>query len=141
NLLALNAVMAEWGRTDLNYGGRVNHLNGSVAGGLNGGTYLNAGTVHDDQTVDYLYGNASVLDWFLANSSGVGPDQVNGVRSGPAARAARRRTASRARPRGGCSRRSGRRSSAGGLPPCCPRSAAGRSSRRRPSRCRGSPSR
>jgi hypothetical protein len=74
--------MAEWGRTDLGYSARVNHLNGSTSGGLNGGYNLNAGTVHDDQAVDYLYGNSNVLDWFLANSSGSAPDQLSGVRSG-----------------------------------------------------------
>jgi Ca2+-binding RTX toxin-like protein len=82
NLLALNALLAEWGRTDVGYSTRVQHLTGSLSGGLNGGYFLNAGTVHDDQATDYLYGNANVLDWFLANSSGPAPDKVSGVRSG-----------------------------------------------------------
>jgi Ca2+-binding RTX toxin-like protein len=82
NLVALNALMAEWGRTDIGYSTRVKHLTGSATGGLNGNDLLNAATVHDDSAIDYLYGNSKVLDWFLANSNGTAPDKVSGVKSG-----------------------------------------------------------
>src|SRR5262249_24680266 len=63
NLNALNAVMAERGRTDADYTTRLNHLSGS-AGGLNGGYFLNSTTVHDDAVLDQLYGEAGT-DWFF----------------------------------------------------------------------------
>jgi len=68
DLSALNAIMAEWSRTDLAYSARIAHLNGSVGGGLNGSQLLNATTVFDDGSIDALWGDAG-LDWFLA-----GPD-------------------------------------------------------------------
>ena len=56
--------MKEWGRTDADYNTRVNHLQGSLSGGLNGSYRLTATTVHNDNTVDNLYGNAG-MDWFM----------------------------------------------------------------------------
>ncbi|MCI0378150.1 MAG: hypothetical protein L0215_11125 [Gemmataceae bacterium] len=55
NLAALLALMAEWGRTDLDYVSRAGHLTGT-AGGLNGGVYLNSSTIADDGAKDELYG-------------------------------------------------------------------------------------
>ena len=81
NLAALNAVMAEWGRTDADYTTRVNHLNGSAGGGLNGGYFLNSATVHDDAAVDQLYGEANI-DWFFSTASGTNKDKVNDLVSG-----------------------------------------------------------
>src|SRR5205823_1173861 len=78
NLAALNAVMAEWGRTDADYATRVKHLGGSLPGGRNGGYLLTAQTVSDDQATDYLYGNWQALDWFFARTSGSSRDQTNG---------------------------------------------------------------
>src|SRR5207244_11346146 len=46
NLAALNALMAEWGRTDADYTTRVNHLTGGAGGGLNGGYFLHHITVN-----------------------------------------------------------------------------------------------
>ena len=43
--------------------------NGSLAGGLNGSSYLNPATVHDDGAPDTLSGSLSSLDWFFASSS------------------------------------------------------------------------
>jgi hypothetical protein len=81
NLTALNAVMAEWGRTDETYQARVNHLNGSVAGGANGAYLLTVATVHDDAAVDQLYGgNGS--DWFFYTASGVNKDKLNDLAAG-----------------------------------------------------------
>ena len=34
NLAALDAIMAEWGRTDADYNTRIKHLNGTLGGGL-----------------------------------------------------------------------------------------------------------
>jgi Ca2+-binding RTX toxin-like protein len=72
NHAALDAIMSEWGRNDLAlpaklaYDQRVGHLSGSLAGGLNGGTFLNSSTVFDDGEIDALWGDAG-LDWFLAD--------------------------------------------------------------------------
>src|SRR5262249_35847545 len=47
NEAALHAIMAEWGSA-ADYGTRVAHLRGTLAGGLNGTYYLNSQTVLDD---------------------------------------------------------------------------------------------
>jgi hypothetical protein len=80
-LAALKAIMAEWGRTDEDYLTRVNHLDGSVGGGQNGSSFLDATTVHDDGAVDTLIGTTgSALDWFFAGTGG--PDVVRNRRTG-----------------------------------------------------------
>lgn len=73
DLVAIANLMAEWTRTDLVYADRINHLNGTVLGGLNGNSVINVITVSDDAAVDLLRGGNG-LDWFLANVSGVVPD-------------------------------------------------------------------
>jgi Ca2+-binding RTX toxin-like protein len=65
NATALAAIMMEWRRTDADYATRVHHLDGSLAGGLNDGFFLNVTTVHDDGSNNDLLGNQD-LDWFLA---------------------------------------------------------------------------
>lgn len=65
--IALNAIMSEWKREDVGYAQRIAHLD--HGGGLNGGTYLNDTTVHDDGRVDWLSG-LSGRDWFFANWDG-----------------------------------------------------------------------
>ena len=65
NAAALAAVLAEWGRTDIDYATRVAHLNGSMSGGLNGSVFLNPSTVHADGMVNDLYGGTG-QDWFFA---------------------------------------------------------------------------
>src|SRR5205823_2126124 len=82
NLAALNAIMAEWARTDVDYATRIAHLNGSLPGGNNGGTYLNTQTVQDDQATDYMYANWAALDWFFAHTAGASLDQLNGLHDG-----------------------------------------------------------
>jgi hypothetical protein len=62
--VALNALLAEWSRTDVNYSGRINHLNGNAAGGLNGPYFLNGTTVFDDGVVDTVFAGAS-QNWLL----------------------------------------------------------------------------
>jgi hypothetical protein len=78
-LQALEAIMAEWGRTDLGtatdptgYQARVNDLlgpgAGGTSGGLNGSYYLNGATVHSNGVSDTLFGAPSpLLDWFFAS--------------------------------------------------------------------------
>jgi FG-GAP-like repeat/RTX calcium-binding nonapeptide repeat (4 copies) len=68
NLAALCAVSREWGRSDVSYSGRINHLKGG-AGGLNGSYVLTTATVFDDGVTDNLYGDTG-SDWFFARISG-----------------------------------------------------------------------
>jgi uncharacterized repeat protein (TIGR01451 family) len=88
NDVALTMLLAEWSRQDLpaatSYATRLSHLRGNTAGGLNGTYYFNAlptalsaaPTVHDNATVDYLYGGLG-MNWYFAHTSGAGPlDQV-----------------------------------------------------------------
>ncbi len=75
NLAALLALMAEWGRTDLDYVSRAQHLTG-LPGGVNGDVYLNPLTIVDDAAIDQLYGESG-LDLFFAASSGPTADNVN----------------------------------------------------------------
>ena len=58
--------MSEWTRTDLPYGDRVAHLNGTVSGGDNGSYLVDNTTVFDDNAKDKLKGKKG-LDWFLGN--------------------------------------------------------------------------
>ncbi len=84
NLTALYAIMKEWTRTDANYSARVNHLNGSLSGGLNGLTFLTSKTVHtvfDEAAIDSLFGEAG-SDWFFARKSGTYKDRVNDSSTG-----------------------------------------------------------
>jgi Ca2+-binding RTX toxin-like protein len=74
NHSALDAIMAEWTRTDLTYAARVAHLLGTTGGGINGSNLLNSSSVFGDATIDLLFGDAS-LDWFLTNLE----DDVNSV--------------------------------------------------------------
>jgi hypothetical protein len=89
-LAGLDAIMREWGRTDLGspsdptgYLARVSDLlgpaSGGTAGGLNGPFFLNPNTVHSNGHADTLDGAASpALDWFFADSL----DVVKNTRSG-----------------------------------------------------------
>jgi Ca2+-binding RTX toxin-like protein len=56
NLIALLAVMAEWGRTDLDARGRVHHLFGDTSGGKNGSFLLDYASVLPSTAVSKLYG-------------------------------------------------------------------------------------
>lgn len=64
SVFALDRLMAEWGRTDLDYASRIDHLTGAVSGGYNGKAILNVGTVFDDSAADALTGGPA-LDWFF----------------------------------------------------------------------------
>jgi Ca2+-binding RTX toxin-like protein len=79
NLAALNAVMAEWTRTDLGFDQRVNDIRkgrGSLAGT---GYHLDSSTVHADPLTDQVWGGSG-LNWFFAAS----PTEINGG-AGPGA--------------------------------------------------------
>jgi hypothetical protein len=58
--------MLEWKRDDASYLERIEHLEGTASGGLNGTTFLTASTVEQDTADDTLTGNAGE-DWFWAN--------------------------------------------------------------------------
>lgn len=70
NLAALDAIMAEWGRTDISYQQRIADLDGPASGGLNGQYLLNATTVHDDGASDQLVGGRK-QDWYIASADDV----------------------------------------------------------------------
>lgn len=75
NFAALNAIMAEWARTDRangSYDARRDRLRGVQAGGLNGNYLLttgSGGTIRDDDAVDKLNGSSG-RDLFFANIGG-----------------------------------------------------------------------
>jgi uncharacterized repeat protein (TIGR01451 family) len=64
NLAALQALMKEWGRTDISYAARISDLQNG--GGLNGSFVLNNTTlsVHSGAT-DQLFNGSKGSDWFL----------------------------------------------------------------------------
>jgi hypothetical protein len=78
SLLALDALLAEWARTDESYVQRVANLSDTMVNGVvpngqgqNAGYLLNAATVHDDGAGNLLDGGSG-LDWFFANLDGIG---------------------------------------------------------------------
>jgi Ca2+-binding RTX toxin-like protein len=79
DLEALTALIAEWGRTDLSYQARIDHLTGATGGGANGADLLTAATVHDDAATDQLYGEGG-QDWFLYTANGAWVDDVRDQR-------------------------------------------------------------
>jgi Ca2+-binding RTX toxin-like protein len=64
DLVALDAIMAEWGRTDVPLSIRRQHLDGSLAGGLNGSFLLGGDSVLDDEVFDNLLGDNQ--NWLFA---------------------------------------------------------------------------
>jgi hypothetical protein len=76
DLAALDAVSAEWGRSDADYNTRVKHLDGTLGGGLNGGSLLKAAMVHDDAAIDKLIGEGG-MDLFFSLLSGPNKDKLN----------------------------------------------------------------
>lgn len=75
NLAALTALLAEWGRCDPCYQGRIDHLTGATRGGRNGGYYLTSQTIDDDAAIDKLYGEGG-QDWFWYKANGPTADQL-----------------------------------------------------------------
>ena len=66
NLTALQAIFAEWTRTDLGFEQRVAHLISPAPNGLNGSYTLDKKTVNSDGAVDTLIGgDPAGLNWFF----------------------------------------------------------------------------
>jgi hypothetical protein len=83
NQAALDAIMAEWTRTDAGatYNVRIGHLRDGTSGGLNGSYRLNATTVHNDGAIDELRGDQD-NDWFFALTGGLNADLVKDKTAG-----------------------------------------------------------
>jgi Ca2+-binding RTX toxin-like protein len=64
NAAALASILAEWGSTSA-YMTRIDHIMGTLSGGLNGTNFLNSTTVHDNGKADTLMGGTG-MDWFFA---------------------------------------------------------------------------
>jgi hypothetical protein len=69
---ALEAVMAEWARTDVAYAVRIQHL--KLGGGLNGAVKLDQTKLVEDNARDSLTGIADALDWFFLTGSDFATD-------------------------------------------------------------------
>jgi PKD repeat protein len=80
-LLKLAEVMSEWNDTLEDVATRIGHLDGSLPGGLNNGTFLNAATLHDDADMDTLIGSGDT-DWFFAMLSGLAADDLKDDKAG-----------------------------------------------------------
>jgi Ca2+-binding RTX toxin-like protein len=78
---ALEKLLAEWSRTDAAYSIRVDHLRGTLTGGLNDSFALNSTTVVDNESVDKLLAGLGT-DWFLADTLGSDADQLPPLQAG-----------------------------------------------------------
>jgi Ca2+-binding RTX toxin-like protein len=67
DLAALEAILAEWARTDESYSQRISHIHGFTTGGLNGSNYLRPGTVQVDSSGSDTLTGGGGADWFWAN--------------------------------------------------------------------------
>jgi Ca2+-binding RTX toxin-like protein len=81
NPTALCALMAEWGRTNVDYLTRIAHLSTVVPGGRNGSAVLSASSVRDEAAIDALFGEAG-QDWYFGSTRGRFADKVNGRTKG-----------------------------------------------------------
>jgi uncharacterized repeat protein (TIGR01451 family) len=81
NQAALEKLLGEWSRTDAAYSIRVQHLRGTLAGGLNDTFALNSTTVVDNESVDKLLAGLGT-DWFLADTLGADADQLPPLQAG-----------------------------------------------------------
>ena len=73
-LAALNSLMAEWSRAGVPFATRIKHLNGTLAGGLNGTYKLITAVTGQTVTADSgstLMGSSSGTGdtWFIANET------------------------------------------------------------------------
>ncbi len=84
NPTALEALMAEWQRTDIGYQQRVQDLFGNGTGGLNGAYFLNTQTVARDLAVNQLIGG-STTDWFWFSDSLKSADRLSAFTNGEVA--------------------------------------------------------
>jgi PKD repeat protein len=83
DLAAWDVIVDEWSRTDASYTTRMDHLLGTLSGGLNqvqgSFKYLNGSTLDNDGVADDLYGEGN-NDWFIAFSGDRANDRKNGER-------------------------------------------------------------
>lgn len=70
----LELLMAEW-QSATQYGTRVDHLIGTLAGGANDTALLNSTTIQNDGALDLYKGNAG-LDWFLIHLGELTSDRI-----------------------------------------------------------------
>jgi hypothetical protein len=78
SLSLLGVLLDEWTRTTVSYATRVGRLQGTLSGGLNGTTYLNATTISDDAGVrDDLWGDGDT-DWFVIDVNDRARDRASG---------------------------------------------------------------
>jgi acid phosphatase len=78
NIIALQALEAEWSCTDETYSQEIAHLTGGASGGLNGPYLLTGQTVHSHLNQDTLHAGPA-LDWFFAHVVGTALDQILGT--------------------------------------------------------------
>jgi tRNA A-37 threonylcarbamoyl transferase component Bud32 len=82
NLEALEALLAEWDRTDgTTYQQKVDHLSGATTGGNNGPYFLTTSIVHDDGNPDNLVSGGG-FNWYFARLTGPGKDKIKGLKTG-----------------------------------------------------------
>ena len=67
NEAALAAILAEWSSSD-SYATRVGRLNGTITGGLNCSSVLNASTIHHGTRCDYLFGGNGQNTYFASQT-------------------------------------------------------------------------
>jgi Ca2+-binding RTX toxin-like protein len=77
NLTALEAILAEWARSDIGYDQRINDLR--QGRGLNGSYVLSKDTVFGDGAADILTGGAD-MDWFVLANKKLVTDLADGER-------------------------------------------------------------
>ncbi|HYV38561.1 MAG TPA: Calx-beta domain-containing protein, partial [Gemmataceae bacterium] len=80
NLLALALLSSEWSRTDADYQTRIDHLNGTAVGGINGNVVLDGQSVFADGVPADVWGEAG-QDWFVL-AGGTIPDRANDLEIG-----------------------------------------------------------
>ncbi|MCE9643114.1 MAG: M10 family metallopeptidase C-terminal domain-containing protein [Candidatus Andersenbacteria bacterium] len=70
NTSALSAIRTEWALTSTSYANRVAHIQGTLAGGLNGTYQLKTSTLQADSDSDSMDGNSSsVKNWYILNTA------------------------------------------------------------------------
>ena len=67
NIVALNAIMTEWARTDISYAARIDHILGVTTGGLNGTYFFNNTTLSNDNNLIDVVTGGNDQDWFIKN--------------------------------------------------------------------------
>ena len=69
NTSALSAIRTEWALTSTSYANRVAHIQGTLAGGLNGTYQLKASTLQKDTDPDALNGNSvAIKNWYILDT-------------------------------------------------------------------------